>query len=140
MQRVRAERSIPIAIDEGSFTASDLARSVTLGMADLVVVKVCKSGGLRQALRTVAVAQAHGIEVLASGLTDCGVGFAAALHLFSLVDLALPAELNGPELLADLFVDGLQIVDGIAQIPTGPGLGIEVDEDRIRACARELTY
>lgn len=136
MQRLRTDLRIPLAIDEGSFTAADLARTAVLGAADLVVIKVCKSGGLRQAQRTAAVAQAHGIELLASGLTDCGVGFAAALHLFSSLELALPAELNGPELLDGLFVDGLSITDAIAQIPTGPGLGIEVDEDRIRRTAR----
>jgi muconate cycloisomerase len=132
LRRVRAATTLPIAVDEGSFTAADLARTIALDAADLVVVKVCKAGGLRQALKTAAVAQAHGIEILASGLTDCGVGFAAALHLFSLLDLALPAELNGPELLAETYVDGLRIVDAVATVPDGPGLGVEVDEDRIR--------
>ncbi|QDP97142.1 muconate cycloisomerase [Microlunatus elymi] len=136
MQRLRADLELPLAIDEGSFSAADLARTAVLGGADLAVIKVCKSGGLRQAQRTAAVAQAHGIELLASGLTDCGVGFAAALHLFSAMDLALPAELNGPELLDHLFVDGLTIRDSVATVPTGPGLGVEVDEERIRGTAR----
>lgn len=135
LQRIRAATALPVAIDEGSFTASDLARTTMLGGIDAVVVKVCKSGGLRQAQQSVAVAQAHGIEVLASGLTDCGIGFAAALHLFSGVDLALPAELNGPELLAELYVDGLEFTDGCAVVPDRPGLGIDVDEDRLRATA-----
>ncbi|QIK73703.1 muconate cycloisomerase [Propioniciclava coleopterorum] len=139
MARLRERLDVPLAIDEGSFTASDLARTITLGAADMVVVKVCKSGGLRQALKTAAVAQAHGVEVLSSGLTDTGIGFVAALHLFSQLDLALPAELNGPELLAELYVEGLQITDGVAQVPTGPGLGVTVDEDRIRGLATEIT-
>jgi muconate cycloisomerase len=141
MQRLRSDLSLPLAIDEGSFSASDLARTAALGAADLVVIKICKSAGLRQAQRTAAVAQAHGIEVLASGLTDCGIGFAAALHLFSGLDLALPAELNGPELLDDLYVDGLEIDDAIATVPTGAGLGVVVDEERIRgtAIARSCT-
>jgi muconate cycloisomerase len=132
LRRVRASIDLPVAVDEGSFTAADLARTAALDAADLVVLKVCKAGGLRQALKTAAVASALGLEILASGLTDCGVGFAAALHLFSLLDLALPAELNGPELLAETYVDGLRIVDAVATVPAGPGLGVEVDEDRIR--------
>lgn len=132
LRRVRALTDLPVAVDEGSFTAADLARTAALDAADLVVVKVCKAGGLRQALKTAAVASAHGLEILASGLTDCGVGFAAALHLFSLLDLALPAELNGPELLAELYVDGLRVAGAVATVPDGPGLGVEVDEDRIR--------
>jgi len=138
MARVTATSTIPIAIDEGSFTATDLARNATLGAADMVVIKVCKSGGLRQALKTAAVGKALGLEILASGLTDGGIGFAAALHLFAQLELALPAELNGPELLAELYVDGLEIVDAVATVPTGPGLGVTVDEQRIRAEAVPL--
>ncbi|WP_152364192.1 mandelate racemase/muconate lactonizing enzyme family protein [Microlunatus speluncae] len=138
MIKVRERTDLPVAIDEGSFSAADLARTAVLGAADLVVIKICKAGGLRPALRTAAVAKAHGLEILSSGLTDTGVGFAAALHLFSLLDLALPAELNGPELLSELYVEGLEIDDAIATVPNRPGLGVEVDEDRIRATAREL--
>ncbi|ATG50774.1 muconate cycloisomerase [Brachybacterium vulturis] len=135
MRRLRRDLTLPLAIDEGSFTATDLARSAHLEAADMVVIKVCKSGGLRAAQRTAAVAQAHGIEILASGLTDCGIGFAAALHLFSAMDLALPAELNGPELLAELYVEGLDITGAVATVPRGPGLGVRVDEERIRGTA-----
>src|SRR5699024_4498785 len=71
--------------------------------------------------------------VLASGLTDLGVGFAAALHFFAGQRLSLPAELNGPELVSQLYVDGLEFVDGAVSVPTGPGLGIAVDEGAIRA-------
>lgn len=140
MHRLRSMIDLPIAIDEGSFTAHDLARTLRLDAADLVVIKICKAGGIRNALKTANVAVAGGLELLASGLTDCGIGFAAALHLFSQLDLALPAELNGPELLADLYVDGLAITKAVAAVPSGPGLGVEVDEERIRADARDLTF
>jgi len=140
LRRLRSMIDLPIAIDEGSFTARDLARTVWLDAADLVVVKICKSGGIRNAAKTAQVAAASGLEILASGLTDCGVGFAAALHLFSQLELALPAELNGPELLADMYVHGLSITKAVATVPTGPGLGVEVDEERIRAEARDLVF
>jgi len=140
LQRLRSMIDLPIAIDEGSFTANDLARAIRLDAADLVVVKICKSGGIRNALKTAQVATANGLEILASGLTDCGVGFAAALHLFSQLELALPAELNGPELLSDLYVDGLSITKAVATVPTAPGLGVEVDEERIRSEARDLAF
>ncbi|MER7786944.1 enolase C-terminal domain-like protein [Streptomyces sp. NPDC097640] len=140
LQRLRSMIDLPVAIDEGSFTAQDLARTIRLDAADLVVVKLCKAGGIRNALKTAQVALAGGLEVLASGLTDCGIGFAAALHLFSQLELALPAELNGPELLADLYVDKLHIDSAVATVPTAPGLGIEVDEERIRAESMDLAF
>lgn len=140
MHRLRSLIELPIAIDEGSFTAQDLARTIRLEAADLVVLKICKAGGLRNALKTAQVALAGGVEILASGLTDCGIGFAAALHLFSQLDLALPAELNGPELLADLYVEGLTITKAVATVPTAPGLGVQVDEERIRAESIDLQF
>jgi len=45
--------------------------------------------------------------------------------LFSTMHLALPAELNGPEMLKDMLVTGLEIKDGKAKVPDGPGLGVE---------------
>ena len=140
MHRLRSLIELPIAIDEGSFTAQDLARTIRLDAADLVVVKICKSGGLRNALKTAQVALSGGLEILASGLTDCGIGFAAALHLFSQLELALPAELNGPELLSDLYVEGLTITKAVATVPTAPGLGVQVDEERIRSESIDLLF
>ncbi|MFJ4856013.1 mandelate racemase/muconate lactonizing enzyme family protein [Streptomyces sp. NPDC088730] len=140
MGRVRELIDLPVAIDEGSFSAQDLARAIRLDAADLVVIKVCKSGGLRNALKTAQTALAGGLEILASGLTDCGIAFTAALHVFSQLELALPAELNGPELLTDLYVDGLTLTKAVAMVPTAPGLGIEVDEERIRAESVNLLY
>lgn len=122
---------IPIAVDEGCFTASDLAKLVKIDAVDMVVAKVCKSGGLRNVLKTAAVANANGVELLGSGLTDCGVAFAAGVHVFSTLETALPIELNGPELLAELFVDGLDLHDGRVTVPTGPGLGVTVREDAL---------
>ncbi|MEV6288622.1 enolase C-terminal domain-like protein [Kribbella sp. NPDC051770] len=140
MRRLRGLIDLPVAIDEGSFTAQDLARAIQLDAADLVVVKVCKSGGLRAALKTAQVALSGGLEILSSGLTDCGIGFAAALHVFSQLELALPAELNGPELLSDLYVEGLTITKAVATVPTAPGLGVVVDEERIRAESIDLLF
>ena len=135
---IRARSRVPIAIDEGCFTAADLAKVVHFGAADMVVLKICKSGGIRRCQQTAQVAAAHGIEPLGSGLTDCGIAFASAIHLFSTMSLALPAELNGPELLAELLVDGLDIHDGVATVPTGPGLGVTVDEERLRDLTMDL--
>lgn len=128
---IRRWSPIPVAVDEGCFTATDLAKVVAFQATDMVVIKVCKAAGLRNSLKTAAVGNANGIELLGSGLTDCGVGFAAAVHVFSTLDLALPVELNGPELLAELYVDGVDIRDGMVCVPTGPGLGVTVREDAL---------
>jgi muconate cycloisomerase len=132
MQQARRASRLPLAIDEGAFSSYDLARVARLEAADLVVLKVCKSGGLRECGKSATVAEAHGMGLLGSGLTESGIGLTASVHFFSTIDTLLPPELNGPEFLADLFVDGLQITDARVRVPDAPGLGIRVNEAAIR--------
>ena len=69
---------------------------------------------------------------LGSGLTDPDISLAAALSLYAAFGLRRPAALNGPQFLnADVLKTPLQIVDGTAHVPVGPGLGIEIDEQKI---------
>lgn len=133
MKRVKDGTSIPIAIDEGCFTYFDLGKIARLDCADAVVLKICKSGGISECLKSVSIAEANGMELLGSGLTEAGVGFMASVHLFSTLDLVLPAELNAPVFLDDMLISGVEIHDHIVTVPDGPGLGIIVDEDYIKA-------
>lgn len=132
MASVRMRCGLPVALDEGSFSSSDLAKAVRMDAADMVVLKICKAGGIRKCLESAAVAEANGVELLGSGLTDCGVAFAAAIHMFSTLKLSLPPELNGPELLEDMLVHGLEITNATVKVPTGPGLGVEPDVDKLK--------
>ena len=131
MKRMREDAPIPIAIDEGCFTYFDLAKIARLECADAVVLKVCKSGGLAECLKSVHVAEANSLELLGSGLTEAGIGFIASVHLFSTLDLVLPAELNAPAFLATMAVSGVEIHDHVVTVPEGPGLGVTPDEDYI---------
>lgn len=131
--RAARERShLPIAIDEGCFSSFDVARVAELSAAELLVLKVCKSGGLRECQKSAAVAESHGIGLLGSGLTESGIGFTASIHFFSTFDTLLPPELNGVQFLADMWVEGLAIEGTQVTVPAGPGLGVRVCEARIR--------
>ena len=69
---------------------------------------------------------------LGSGLTDPDISLAAALGLYGAFGLKTPAALNGPQFLtADVLKKPIRIENGTAAIPEGPGLGIEVDEDKV---------
>ena len=87
--------------------------------------------GLRECLKTAHIAEANSIELLGSGLTEAGIGFAASLHLFSTLDFILPLELNAPVFLESMVAHGIEIRDAVAIIPDQPGLGILPDEDYI---------
>ncbi len=138
LKRAREKSPYPIAIDEGSFSSFDVARAARLEACDLVVLKVPKSAGVTNCLKSAVVAEAHGLGLLGSGLTDAGISFMAAIHLYSTLDLLLPAELNGPQFLSDMMVEGIEM-DGVkVKVPDQPGLGIRVPEEKVRAARLKL--
>lgn len=132
MRRLNKLSNIPIAFDEGCFNVNDLIHQINSNMASAIVLKISKSGGIRESLQMGRLASACGIPILASGLTDCGVGLAASAHLFSTLKIALPADLNGPDMLEDLLVEGLEFKSNEILIPDNPGLGVEVKEYLLR--------
>ena len=139
MRRMREKSPYPVALDEGSFSSFDVARAAVMDVADLIVLKVPKSGGVTNCYKSAVVSEAHGLGLLGSGLTDAGVSLTAAIHLYSTLDLLLPPELNGPQFLTDLMVDGLQIDGVTVTVPDKPGLGIDVPEDKVRANLLKLS-
>lgn len=133
LKRARDKTRLPIALDEGCFNSYDVARLARMEAGDLVVLKVMKAGGPLGCQRSAIVADANGLGLLGSGLTDSGVGFATAVHLYSTLEMLLPSELNGPEFLADMMVDGLKIDGCTVTVPDAPGIGVTPKEDKIRA-------
>jgi len=109
----------------------------------LVVVKICKSGGhpeRGEERRRWRAGQRPGDPGQRANRLRGGVRRRPA-PVSASFELALPAELNGPELLADLYVHGADHHQKPwPTVPTGPGLGVEVDEERIRAEARDLVF
>ena len=138
LRRAREKSPFPVAIDEGCFSSFDVARAAEMRAADLVVLKVAKSGGVTNCAKSAVVSEAHGLGLLGSGLTDGGVSLMASVHLYSTLDLLLPPELNGPQFLADLLADDIRM-DGVSvTVPEAPGLGIRVPEDRVRESALQV--
>ena len=132
LRRAREESPFPIAIDEGCFSTYDVARAAEMRAADLVVLKVAKSGGVTNCAKSAVVSEAHGLGLLGSGLTDGGVSLMASVHLYSTLDLLLPPELNGPQFLANLLAEDIEM-DGVhVTVPETPGLGIRVPEELVR--------
>ncbi|MDE0124025.1 MAG: hypothetical protein OXN97_05545 [Bryobacterales bacterium] len=132
LRRAREKSPFPVAIDEGCFSSFDVARAAEMRAADLVVLKVAKSGGITNCAKSAVVAEAHGLGLLGSGLTDAGVSLMASVHLYSTLDLLLPPELNGPQFLADLLAEDIRMDGVTVTVPETPGLGIRVPEDRVR--------
>jgi L-alanine-DL-glutamate epimerase-like enolase superfamily enzyme len=116
---VRERSPLPIIADESCITAGDVAQLA--GIVDGVNLKLAKCGGLREAVKIVHAARAHGLLVMAGCMIETSLGISAAAHLAPLLDFA---DLDGATLLAhDPFV-GATIAEGRIRIPDAPGLGV----------------
>jgi muconate cycloisomerase len=137
--RLAARFDIPIMADEslqGPETAFALART---SAADVFAVKIAQSGGLYQAGRVAAIADAASIGLYGGTMLEGAIGTVASAHLFSTFPkLTWGTELFGPLLLAEeLVTEPLQYEDFELVVPTENGLGVELDDDRLRFFQRD---
>jgi len=135
-RELRRDRALPILMDEGVVSLTDLREFHALGLLDGVAMKVSRCGGLTEAARLTAYLREHGLLFFASGLTDPDLAFAASLQLLGAWDLPHPAALNAPQFLGGSILATPITVEGDrAIVPAGPGLGVEVDPARLAELA-----
>ena len=120
LRLVRERSPLPIVADESCETAADVAKLV--GAVDGVNIKLAKCGSLREALRIVHAARAHGMKVMLGCMIESTLGIAAAIQLAPLVD---HVDLDGAALLAeDPFAGPGLEPDGRLRFNTEAGLGV----------------
>ena len=129
---IRKLKALPILMDEGLVSSAELEEFIKLGLLDGVAMKPARCGGLTDAKRQIELARRHGLMVLGSGLTDPDISLAASLVLYGAFDLTRPAALNGPQFLqGSILKKPFKVESGRLRVPTGPGLGVEVDPAKI---------
>lgn len=138
---IRAQaRGVPIMADESLFTVQDAAELARSGAIDVFCIKLYKVGGLTPARRMLAIADAFDIGINCGGLAVASqFEAAAAAHYcaavparrtFGAAEFVFGAGVLGDDpLVAD---GGFAIADGAVAVPTGPGLGLTLDEDALR--------
>jgi len=125
----------PIMADESVFSPAEAIDMVRGEIADLVSIKIMKSGGIARAREIAAIAEAAGITAYGGTMFEGGLAIAAGLHMVA----ATPNIALGAEFYTSTWVMGVEILKtpiviekGSTRVPTGPGLGVEVDEDSVR--------
>ena len=145
MAKVRAAVNIPIEADESCFGPHDAEAVVRAGAADVLNIKIGKAGGLGNAMQIAAIAEAAGLKSVLGTSFGLGPKIAAKLHLAAAMrDFTGAVEftelgLHGPLLKGEMD-QRLSLPldeDGCLPVPTGPGLGVELDPEKVRAVTKE---
>lgn len=139
LARLARETSVAIMADEalqGPDTALQLAASAA---ADVFAIKIAQSGGLFAGAKVAAIAEAAGIGLYGGTMLEGAVGTVASAQLFSTFGvIEWGTELFGPLLLTEEILEApLEYGEFSLRVPTGPGLGIALDESRLGRFRRD---
>ncbi len=129
---------VPIMVDESVWGPDDAARVIRAGAADIINVYVSEAGGLRNAARIFALAEAAGIACTIGCMPELGIGTAAHMHLaVAMPELLGPSDVSGVLYNAEnLIMETLPIANGHAGAPDRPGLGVTLDRARFELLSR----
>ncbi len=142
LSQIAALSSIPIAMGERLYSRWDFKPLLASGAVDVIQPDLSHAGGLSECRRIAAMAEMHDVAVA----PHCPLGplaLGACLQLAAcapnvvLQEMSLGIHYNEGSDLLEFVTDPavLTPVDGHLPIPAGPGLGVEIDEARVRAAA-----
>lgn len=139
LAEINAALSIPVMADESLRVPSDALRIARRRAADIFAVKTTKCGGLRASLEIAAIGASAGVPSHAATSIESPVGTAASLHFACAAPgVTWGSELFGPLLMAEeMLIEPLRYSEGHLHLPDGPGLGVELDTEKIRAFRRD---
>ncbi len=139
MARVAAASRVKIGVDEGLHSMDDLQQHHDMKAAQGCSLKTIKLGGMRPVYDAALLCEKLGMQVnLACKIAEAGIASAGLMHLAA----AIPAvdwgvSLSSPYLADDIVAEPIALAGGWLNVPTGPGLGIRVDEAKVRRYTRE---
>lgn len=145
MAQVTHGLSIPVCADESCWTPTDAINLLKRGGCDFFSIYTAKPGGMYKGRIIASIAEAAGVRCNTNGSGEFGIGNAANLHLAasakninlpSVIPVTHVADYSGQipiySFVDDIIKKPFDYEDGCLKVPTGPGLGIEIDIEKIK--------
>jgi len=145
MKRVVDGVDVPVIVDEGCWSPHDAIEVVQAAAADLLSIYYTKAAGLIRAMEIGTIGRAAGLPTNVNGSLEGGVGNAANLHLAAALEgPTWPAvitintlagreqtKVGGVFYTDDVITEPFAYSDGYLAVPEGPGLGVDLDPEKI---------
>jgi len=140
MSRIAAASAVPIGADEGIHSLDDIARHHERKAARGVSLKAIKLGGLSSLFAASQLCAACDMHVNVSCKTgETSLASAAAVHLAAVAPaIAWGLTVTSSGIAEDVTATPLAINNGHVEVPEHPGLGVDVDEHRLRRRQQEF--
>ncbi|GAB3754263.1 dipeptide epimerase [Lysobacter olei] len=126
MRYVTERVNTPVMADESVFGPREVIELIRMRAADIVNIKLMKTGGISNAVRIADICSLYGIECMIGCMLESSIGVAAAVHLaVAKSDVITRVDLDGPSLCRhDPVLSGVRFNDAEIRVTNAPGLGI----------------
>jgi glucarate dehydratase len=134
---LRQVQSTPIALDESAYTTGDVGALIAARAADAILLDPSEAGGLWEVRKQAAAAEAACLPVGLHSGGELGPSLAAYVHLAACTPNMWLALDWSAEHVSDVIATNIQYLPegGFLPVPTGPGLGVEVDVAKVERYA-----
>jgi o-succinylbenzoate synthase len=134
--RLRPKIQTPLCLDESIHSADHARYALAIEACDIINVKPSRVGGWTEARRIHDLCRQAGMPLWVGGMLETGIGRAAQLALASLPGFTLPGDISATDRYYEHDITAPFILnreDSTIDVPDGPGLGVEIDHDRLVA-------
>jgi L-alanine-DL-glutamate epimerase-like enolase superfamily enzyme len=131
---------IPVVADESAFSPRDVADIIRMRAADMINIKLMKTGGIYPALRICDLAHAAGMECMIGCMLESRISVTAAAHLACAGSVITKIDLDPPLLCSgDPVEGGARYDNALITLPDAPGLGFRGVQENSCAISKTLT-
>ena len=119
----------PVCLDESIVSHKAAVDALALGAASVINIKAGRVGGYLEAVRIHDLCADAGVAVWCGGMLETGIGRAANAALAALPGFTLPGDVSASNRFyaRDIVTEPAVLEDGHVRVPTGPGIGVEID-------------
>jgi o-succinylbenzoate synthase len=120
----------PICLDESVHSLQSAADAIRIGACRIINIKPGRVGGYLEARRIHDLCAAHDVPVWMGGMLETGIGRAGNVAMAAMPDFTLPGDTSASDRYYHRDVtEPFVLHDGQLRVPSGPGLGVTVDEE-----------
>jgi o-succinylbenzoate synthase len=130
LRYVTRNTATPILADEAVFSPGDALEIIRTGAADMINIKLMKTGGIHEALKICDIAGIYGVPCMMGCMLESRLSVSAAAHMAAARRIVSMADLDGPMLCAsDPFIGGPVFSGGRITLSGDPGIGIKYEQE-----------
>ena len=138
---LRKMLKVPIILDESVLSPEAMFQIAKHDAADRIVLKLNRVGGFWPARKIVDIAEAASVGISIDTMPFTKLGDTAICHLAATIKDPYPVDAEGHLWFETTpFEGGIELKDGRALLPKKPGLGVELDERKLRTMVKEKQY